>query len=154
MLDRGEIPFGDCTLAVEISREAILEALADHLTGKPEQWNVEGNRWNRDKLLVDILWYPSRSVFLTFQNGVLSLIEFSGSGGPDSKWDYPLEVTRYFHLKKEAVKHLAQEDRSNESNDENMQVIWEFPKLIFYIACDTRTGGCGVGLRVKAKALP
>ena len=80
---------------------------------------------------------------------VLSFIEFSGSGESESKWDYSLELVRYFRLKKEAVKHLGEENRRNESNNENMETIWEFEKLVFYVACDSRTGGCGIGLRVK-----
>ena len=151
VLARGEIPFGDCTLPVDVNRHTIIKAFAHHFTGKPEEWNVENNRWNRDKLLVDILWYPKQSVFLTFQDGVLSIIEFSGSGESDSNWDYSLEVRRYFHMKKGAIKHLGKENRSTESNDKNMEVVWEFPKLMFYIACDARTGGCGIGLRIKLK---
>jgi hypothetical protein len=149
MLARGEIPLDDRTLPIEVNRSTILEVLAHHLKGTPRKWKVENHSWNRDELLIDILWYPRQSVFLTFQNGILSLIEFSGSGKSDSKWDYSLEVRRYFQLKKEAVKHLGKQDRSNESNDENIEVIWEFPKLIFYIACDAKTGGCGIGLRAK-----
>jgi hypothetical protein len=151
VLARGEIPFADRTFPIEVDRNTILEELAHHFTGKPKEWNVKNHSWNRDELLIDILWYPKQSVFLTFQNGVLSLIEFSGSGRSDSKWDYSLEVRRYFQLKKETVRYLGKQDRSNESNDKNIEVIWEFPKLIFYIACDARTGGSGIGLRVKRK---
>ena len=149
LLAQGEIPFGECTLPVDVNRHTILEALADHLAGKSKEWNVKNYSWNRDELLSDILWYPKQTVFLTFQDGVLSFIEFFGSGESDSKWDYSLELVRYFRLKKEAVKHLGTENRSNESNNENMEVIWEFAKLIFYVACDARTGGCEIGLRAK-----
>ena len=151
MLARGEIPLDDWTLHIEVNRSTILDALAHHLNGTPREWKVENHNWNRDELLVDILWYPKQPVFLTFQNGVLSLVEFSGSGESESKWDYSLEVRKYFQMKTDAVKHLGEENRSNESNNQNMEVIWEFPKLVFYIACDTRTGGCGIGLRVKRK---
>ena len=149
MLARGEIPLADWTLHIEVNRTTVLEVLAHHLKGTPKEWKVESHSWNRDELLVDILWYPKQSVLLTFQDGVLSLIEFSGSGESVSTWDYSLEVRKYFQLKQEAVKHLGKENRTNESRDENMDVIWEFAKLIFYIACDARTGGCGIGLRVK-----
>jgi hypothetical protein len=151
VLARGEIPLGDFILPVEENRNRILEVLAHHVEGKPKEWSVENHRWNRDKLLIDILWYPKQSVFLTFNNGDLYLIEFSCPGGFNSKWDYSLEVRKYFHVKTEAVKHLGGESRSNESNDKNLEAVWEFAKLIFYIACDARTGGCGIGLRAKLK---
>jgi hypothetical protein len=149
LLARGELAFGDCTLPVEVDRNTILETLDHHLSGKPKEWKVGSHRWNRDELLIDILWYPKQSVFLTFDNGDLSLIEFSASDNSDSKWDYSLEIRRYFQIKNEAVIHLGEENRSNESNDNNLEVIWEFAKLVFYIACDARTGGCGIGLRIK-----
>lgn len=151
VLARGEIPFGNCTLPVEMNRNRILKVLADHVEGKPKEWKVESHNWIRDKLLIEILWYLKQTVFLTFHDEDLSLIEFSGPSEFDSKWDYSVEVRRYFHIKNEAVKHLGQENRSNESNDKNMEAVWEFAKLNFYITCDARTGGCGIGLRAKLK---
>jgi hypothetical protein len=149
LLARGELAFGNYELAVEVDRNVILEKLDSHLSGKPKEWKAGGHHWNRDEMLIDILWYPQQSVFLTFDNGYLSLIEFSGSGKSDFKWDYSLEIRRYYDLKNDALKHLGDDNRSNESNDNNLEVSWEFAKLVFYIACDSRTGGCGIGLRVK-----
>jgi hypothetical protein len=148
-LAQGEIPLGQGTLPANVNREEFLKVLADRFEGKPKEWSAENHRWNKDKLFIEILWYPVQAVFFTFRNGDLALIEFYGPGESGSGWDYSLEVQKYFRNKKEIVKHLGKENRSNESDMQNMEAVWDFAKLTLYIACDVKTGGGGIGLRAK-----
>jgi hypothetical protein len=152
LLGRGEIPLGQSVFPVNVRRDDLLKAVSNYLNGKPREWNADNHQWNKDQLDIDILWYPSQPVFLTFRNGDLVLIEFSGSSEGLSKWDYLLEVQKYFRIKKDVIKHLGEETRSNEFDRQNMEAAWEFAKLTLYVACDARTGGCGIGLRVLERA--
>jgi len=148
-LAQGEIPLGQLTLPANVNRENVLKLLADHFKGIPKEWSAENHRWSKDNLLINILWYPEQPVFFTFRDGDLVLIEFSGLTETGSRWDYSFESQKYFRIKKDVVNHLGVESRSNESDVQNMEAVWEFAKLTFYVACDARTGGCGIGLRAK-----
>ena len=148
-LAQGEIPFGQVSLPANVTREKVLEGFSDHFKGNPREWKADGHSWIRDKLSINVLWYPVQSVYLTFRNGDLSLIEFSTLNESDSGWDYSLEVQKYFRIKKGMVEHLGEESHSDESDIEKMEAAWEFPKLSCFLACDIKTGGCGIGLSSK-----
>jgi hypothetical protein len=148
-LTRGEIPLGEGTVTTDLGREKFLKVFAGHFEGKPMEWRAQNNRWNKEKLIIEILWYPVQPVFFTFRNGDLALIEFYGLGEPGPGWNYSLEAQNYFRTKNDVVKHLGKENRSSESDMENMEAVWHFAKLTLYVACDAKTGGCGIGLRSK-----
>ena len=148
-LAQGEIPFGQVSLPANVTREKVLEGFSDHFKGNPREWKADGHSWIRDKLSINVLWYPVQSVYLTFRNGDLSLIEFSTLNESDSGWDYSLEVQQYFQIKKDLIKYLGKENRNHESEMQNMEAVWDFPELTLYVACDAKTGGCGIGLRSK-----
>ena len=145
-LAQGQIPIGQGSITTNVTREKVLERLSDYFRGKPREWKTDGQKWIRDKLVINVLWYPVQSVYLTFLNGNLNLIELDVPGEPGSEWDYALEVPKYFRIKKDIVEHLDEESHSDESDFQKMEAIWEFSKLRFFVACDIRTGGCGIGL--------
>ncbi|MBA2705870.1 MAG: hypothetical protein H0U60_18695 [Blastocatellia bacterium] len=151
-LARGQIPAGQTTISANVNRERLLKDFADRFEGKPKEWKVNNEHWTRDKVVINILWYPSQSVFFTFRNGDLVLVEFPCLGTPDSKWDYFLEVQKYFRTKRDVLTHLGEENSSNESNTQNLETVWEFSDLIVYLACDAKTGGCGIGLRPRRQS--
>ncbi len=148
-LARGKIPLDRSVLLPPISIEAVFQLVSDDDQGKHREWQVKNDSWRRDSVVTEILWYPPQPVFFTFRNGYLVLIEFSGLGEPKSEWDYSIEVQKYSSLKKDVVKHLGREDRVNEVDTKNMETVWEFSMLTLFVACDSKTGGCGVGLRIR-----
>lgn len=144
-LAQGKIPIGQGSITTNVTREKALKELSGYFKGKRE-WKADGHSWIRDKLAINVLWYSVQSVYLTFRNGDLSLLELDVPGEPGFEWDYALEVPKYFRIKKDIVEHLGEESHSDESDIQKMEAIWEFSKLRFFVACDIKTGGCGIGL--------
>jgi hypothetical protein len=80
---------------------------------------------------------------------VLALIEFSNNETPVSQWDYAVEIQNYFQLKEEVKSHLGKESWSFDADEQNMETGWSLVSYAVYLACDIKTGGCGIGLRPR-----
>ena len=147
LLRDGLIPLGDVRIPIESMKFEIFDSLTDRQVQQLREWKAEDSSWARYTFATDILWYPIQPVLFTFRDDVLVLIEFHGSTNSDPDSDYSLEVEQYFQAKKEIVKHLDKESRCLEADASSMETVWDFANLSLYLACDARSGGCGIAVR-------
>jgi hypothetical protein len=118
---------------------------------KRREWAAANHRWSRDVFITDILWYPTQPVSFTFRDDELVLIEFDGHARTQREWDYSIEAQAYASIKNEVVEFLGKENRHHEDDPQNLEAVWEFPMVAFYVTCDVKTGGCGIGLRCRTE---
>jgi len=149
-LSEGDVPFGKLRVPIDTDKKSLVKSLADKLVGQPREWTAGNNRWDRYALNIEILWYPPQVLFLTFMNDKLILVSFNDPRQKEANWDYQIELQNYARIKQNLIQHLGKEDKSDESNPQKMSVTWEYDKLTIYLACDAKTGGCGLGIQSKS----
>jgi hypothetical protein len=146
-LAEGDIPFGRLRVPIGIDRETMNRLLADKLVGGAREWTAGNSRWDRYSVNIEILWYPRQTLFLIFKDDKLLLVSFNDPRQKKANWDYQIELDSYVCIKQELMQYLGKESKSDESVPQNMSARWEYNKLSIYLACDAKTGGCGLGIQ-------
>ena len=147
-LVEGDIPFGKLRIPIDTNKAKLKELFADKL-GKPREWVADNSKWTCYALVFEILWYPAQPLSLTFKDNNLTLVNFNDPRRKMANWDYEIELENYAHIKRDLVQYLGKESISNESSSQDMSATWDYSKLSMYLACDSKTGGCGLGIGPK-----
>src|ERR1044071_4665244 len=105
ILEQGMIPLDRLKIPIGINRPEFVE-LFENFQSRSQEWQSGSDVWTRYNMRLPILWFPATLISFTFCNEILSHVDVS-EFSDTSTWDYSIQITRYFRMKEDLIKHFG-----------------------------------------------